>query len=148
AFAALSALESLPSPQSRFVYTGPVVSGATIGTWRHEPMDIAGKERSVQWIIASWDERLSYRPDLPSLTGTQQDLERWQREAAIAARAGDAKQARDCHARVEQAARQLWRLSALPPDGFPLRITLARLGEAIWLFVAGEHYQGLQTSLR
>src|SRR5439155_5648567 len=36
--AVLSALESLPPPGTRFVYTGPVVSGATLGTWVHEPL--------------------------------------------------------------------------------------------------------------
>jgi hypothetical protein len=39
-------------------------------------------------------------------------------------------------------------LSALPPKTFPLPITLARLGGALWLFIAGEHYQVLQTSIR
>jgi hypothetical protein len=44
--------------------------------------------------------------------------------------------------------RQLWRLGALPPGQFPLRVTIAQLGEAVWVFVPGEHYQVLQTSLR
>src|SRR5207247_1288649 len=98
-------------------------------------------ERSEQWKIAQWDEAVGYRPDLPSLTATQSDLQHWQREEAAAASAGDQQKARDCRARAEQAARQLWRLSALPPDKFLLPVTLARLGDALWLFVAGEHYQ-------
>jgi hypothetical protein len=44
--------------------------------------------------------------------------------------------------------RQLWKLSELPPGQFPLQATLARLGDAIWVFVPGEHYQILQLALR
>ena len=33
-FAALAAIESLPPAGTRFVYRGPVVSGAVLGTWR------------------------------------------------------------------------------------------------------------------
>ncbi|HBJ38407.1 MAG TPA: hypothetical protein DDZ51_27370, partial [Planctomycetaceae bacterium] len=35
-YAALSAIEGLPPAKMRFVYAGPVVSGATIGTWHYE----------------------------------------------------------------------------------------------------------------
>src|SRR5207253_911772 len=45
AFAALAALEKLPAPGTRFVYAGPVISGATIGAWQHEPLDPASNER-------------------------------------------------------------------------------------------------------
>jgi hypothetical protein len=148
AFAALSALDGLPHPGSRFEYSGPVVSGATIGTWRHEPIDAAAVQRAKTWQIARWSEPLSYRPDLPIVAETQSDLNRWQREQSSANAAGNHEHARDCHARAEQATRQLWRLKALPPDHFPFPATLARLGDAFWVFVAGEHYQILQTQLR
>ena len=38
AYAALSALTALPVAGTRFRYTGPVVSGATLGAWAHEPL--------------------------------------------------------------------------------------------------------------
>jgi hypothetical protein len=45
--------------------------------------------------------------------------------------------------------RWLARLGEIPPGAaFPLPIALWRLGDAVWLFVPGEHYQALQTSLR
>ena len=45
--------------------------------------------------------------------------------------------------------RWLARLGEIPPGvAFRLPITLWRLGDAVWLFVPGEHYQFLQTSLR
>jgi hypothetical protein len=148
AFAALSALEALPQPGTKFVYSGPVVSGATIGTWQHEPIDSAPAHRAKTWRIARWSESLSYRTDLPTINQTQLDLDHWQREESIAKNTANQEYARDCHARAEQATRQMWRLKALPPDRFPFPATVARLGDAFWVFVAGEHYQILQTQLR
>jgi hypothetical protein len=37
--AAAAAIESLPPPGTRFVYTGIVASGANLGTWAYEPCD-------------------------------------------------------------------------------------------------------------
>jgi hypothetical protein len=148
AFAALAALEGLPPPRTQFVYSGPVVSGATIGTWRHEPLDAKSLRPYRTWSVAQWSVPLAYRPDLPSAEQTQAELAEWQRREAEAIAAGNAELARDCRARAEQATRQLWRLGALPRGNFPLPVTLARLGGAAWLFVAGEHYQNLQTALR
>jgi hypothetical protein len=148
AFDALGALERLPMPSTRFVYSGPVVSGATIGTWQHEPREASAMQCAADWNIKQWSEPLSYLHDLPTLTQTQNDLQHWQQEESRAAAAANPDQVRVCRARAEQATRQLWRLLALPPEKFPLPVTLARLGDAFWLFIAGEHYQTLQTSLR
>ncbi len=38
AFAALSALASMGAPATDYVYTGPVISGATLGTWAFQPL--------------------------------------------------------------------------------------------------------------
>jgi hypothetical protein len=144
-FAALAALEALPPPHTEFVYSGPVVSGATLGTWHHRPLDETAIERLKAWRIVHSTIPLEYRPKLPSLDQAKADLERWQAAEATTA---EAASRHDAHARVEQAKRQVWRLGALPPERFPLPITVARLGDAIWLFVAGEHYQSLQTAVR
>jgi len=147
-FASLAALEGLPQPGSRFVYAGPVVSGATIGTWRHEPLEPAAAMCSAIWQVAQWHEQLAYRPEWPTIDDAQAELAHWQREEATAEASGDSASARDIHAHIERATRQLWKLNSLPPDRFPMPITAARLGDALWLFVAGEHYQELQTTLR
>src|SRR5213078_1736439 len=42
--ATLAALEALPPPGTRFEYAGPVVSGATIGTWAHRPLNEAAMD--------------------------------------------------------------------------------------------------------
>jgi hypothetical protein len=148
AFGALAALQGLPQPGSQFEYAGPVVSGATIGTWRHKPMDPSAAKSCATWRVAQWNTPLEYRQDLPTAAQTQVELEHWQDQEAAAIATGKSDEVRECRARAEQATRQLWRLAALPPEHFPLRATLARLGDAFWLFVAGEHYQTLQTELR
>jgi hypothetical protein len=148
-FAALSTLESLPAPGTRYVYQGPVVSGAVIGTWRHEPLDSQSLAAQAWWQVDSFTASLPYRPDLPTRSATLAERDRWQTDEARALAAGDPARARDFRARIEQMTRQLWRLdSLLSGDAFPLPVTLARLGDAFWLFVPAEHYQSLQTSLR
>ncbi len=84
-----------------------------------------------------------------SLDETRSRLEDWnrqEREARGAIRADDASKAR---AMAERMTRQMTRLSELPDgDHFPYPVDLWRLGDAIWLAVAGEPYNDLQRSLR
>jgi hypothetical protein len=148
AYAALAAIESLPPPGMHYVYAGPIVSGATIGTWRHEAVAIVSRDRQTVWNVARWNEASSYREDLPTIAAAEAELASWSTQEREATAAGQNEQAHVCHARVEQAQRQLWRLYSLPRPQFPLPVTVAKLGEAIWVFVAGEHYQNLQTALR
>ncbi len=147
--AALSALESLPPPGTRFVYTGPVVSGATLGIWRHEPLAGAEKERRALWQVQRWTVPLPYRADLTSAQETRAELQRWQGREQEARVAGNDAQARDARAMVERMTRRLTRLANLPPgDAFPYPITMWRLGDAVWLAVEGELYQHFQIELR
>src|SRR5262249_4917866 len=63
--------------------------------------------------------------------------------------AGDAAGQRECRAQVEQMTRQLARLKTLPPGkSYPLQITVAQLGDALWVLVPGGLYQTFQTTLR
>jgi hypothetical protein len=148
-FAALAALESLPPPGTRYVYQGPTISGTVIGTWRHEPLSRSVLEAQAGWQCRRWTLDLPYRADLPTAEEARGRQAHWQAEEARAREAGDVAGARDCRARAEQMTRWLLRLGEVPPGAaFPLRIVLWRLGEGLWLFVPGEHYQALQTSLR
>jgi hypothetical protein len=148
-FTALAAVESLPPPGTRYVYQGPTVSGAVIGVWRHEPLGQGALEAQAVWRCRQWTLDLPYRADLPAAEELRERQAHWQAVEARARQEGDLAAARDCRARVEQATRWLARLGELPPGpAFPLRITLWWLGDAVWLFVPGEHYQFLQTSLR
>lgn len=148
-FAALSALEALPAPGTRYVYQGPVVSGAIIGAWKHEPLKKNDLERQSTWRSELWTVDLSYRADLPSMETLQRQQTEWQGEEARAREKGDVIRARECRAKVEQMTRWMARLHELPPGRtFPHPITLWQLGDAFWVLVPGEHYQALQTTLR
>lgn len=48
-FAAAAAIEGLPPPGTRFVYTGIVPSGANLGTWEYQPCD-AGQLRASEQL--------------------------------------------------------------------------------------------------
>ena len=47
-YAAAAAIESLPPPGTRFVYTGIVASGANLGTWEYQPCDAEQLRASEQ----------------------------------------------------------------------------------------------------
>ena len=148
-YAALSALEALPAAGTRFVYAGPVVSGATIGTWKHVPLDAAALQGQTSWQVRQWIVELPYRHDLPSLEETKASHRQWQQEEEKARAAGDAQKARDCRAMVEQMNRRITRLSSIPPGKvFPYRVNLWRLGGALWVLAPGELYQIFQITLR
>ena len=148
-YAALSALEAIPAAGTRFVYAGPVVSGTTIGTWKHVPLDADTLKRQEIWHVRQKTVELPYRHDLQSLEETKAGHAKWQREEEKARAAGNMQKARDCRALVEQANRQITRLSALPAGKvFPYRVNLARFGDALWVMVPGELYQMFQMTLR
>ena len=148
-YAALSALESLPPAGTRFVYAGPVVSGTTIGTWRHEPLDADALAQQKKWAIRQWTVDLPYRHDLPSLEETKIAHRNWEEKEEQARAAGNLNQARDCRALVEQMRRQITRLSALPSGkAFPYQVSVWELGNALWVLVPGELYQTFQVALR
>jgi hypothetical protein len=148
-YAALAALEELPAPGTRFQYTGPVVSGATLGTWARVPLEPEQRQQKGRWRWRRWTVALPYRQELPSREWTESERVRWQSAGEEARRAGDEGRARDCRAMEERMTRWLTRLAALPPgDSFPFPITLWEMGDAFWLAVEAEHYQALQRSLR
>lgn len=149
AFAALAALEPLPKPGTHYVYQGPVVSGAIIGSWKHEAVAALVREGQARWQVQQWTIELPYRADLPTIDEARKQEAHWKDEENRARERGDALGTRDCRAKVEQMTRWLARLRDLPPGvKFPFQITLWQLGDALWLFVPGEHYQLLQTALR
>jgi hypothetical protein len=147
--AVLATLEAMPPPETRFTYTGAVVSGATLGTWAHVPIDSATRSSQARWRLRRWTLPLPYRPELPQKDQTLRERDEWQAKEEAARQAGEMATARDCRAMVERKDRQLTRIAALPPGkDFPMPITLWQMGDALWLAVEGEHYQSLQRRLR
>jgi hypothetical protein len=148
-YAVLAALQTLPPPGTRFQYTGPVISGATLGAWAHVPLDFAGRERLGRWRLRRWTLDLLYRPELPTVEQTRTDRARRLADEQAAMQAGDALKARDCHAMVERMDRWLTRLATLPPGPhFQFPIALWQIGDAYWLAVEAELYSVFQRTLR
>jgi len=147
--AAASALEAIPAAGSRFEYQGPVVSGATIGVWEYRPLGEEQLCEKYRWETAAPQLALPYRPDLPRREATESQLAEFETAERKALGANDALAARDARAQAERMRRQLTRLAMLPP-GDQVGVTAAtwRLGDAFWVFVAGEYYQELQHGLR
>jgi hypothetical protein len=147
--AAMAAMESLAPPCTRFEYAGPVVSGAVIGTWKHQPLSPDARRDKAVWRHRRWTVELPYRPGLPTPAEIDAELARRQTAEQAALAAGDDALARDCRARLEVMTRQKVRLGSLPAGAvFPLPVHVWQLGDAIWVAVESEHYQVLQRSLR
>jgi hypothetical protein len=148
-FAALSALTALPAAGTHFRYTGPVVSGATLGAWAHEGLPAKELGGRRLWQLWRWRERLPYRPGQPTAEQVETELKQFQTDEDAARAAGNTERAAECRALAERKRRLLHRLSQLPGgDAFPLQVVLWRMGDAFWLGVQGESYSLLQTELR
>ncbi len=148
-FAALSALTALPRAGTKFCYAGPVVSGATLGEWRHELLSADELNAAAGWSLTRWREPLKYRPGQPTFAQTQAELDQFLADETAARAAGNAARAAECRAMVERKQRLLHRIAQMPPgDAYPLRVALWRIGDAFWLGVQGESYSLLQTELR
>lgn len=147
--AALSALTALPPPNTRFSYTGPVISGATLGSWQHMPLGEEERSKLMEWQLCRWTVDLPYRDDLPNREQTRQELTEWEARERAALAAKDAAAARDCRAMVERMTRRLTRIQDLPAGPtFPFPVTLLRIGGGLLLAVEAELYQWFQQTLR
>lgn len=148
-FAVLSTLQSLPPAGTEYVYAGPTLSGTWIGTWQHQPCVDAKIQQQSTWQWKTIIVDLPYRHDLPTIEETNANRQHWLEQEQVAHTASDLDRIRECRANSEQMTRQLARLNALAPGkSCPLPVTLALMGDAIWIFVPGELYQVFQQTLR
>lgn len=149
AYSSLAALTALAPPQTSYRYAGPVVSGATIGVWKYEPLDAEAKQSLRHFRSRRWTIPLDYRTELPTREQVAADLKKWTQAESDAAAAGDESRRRDCRAMLERQTRMARRLEQLPAGPhYPLEVRLWQLGDAFVLAVPGEHYSLLQTALR
>lgn len=128
--AAAAAIEALPPPGTRFVYTGIVASGANLGTWAYRPCD------GAQLVEAG---RLA-------AVGTGVDLERKEDIGVVESLSGsspDSPQEREKAMR-----RELLRLALGDGPVHRMPIWAWRLGEALLLAVPNEPYSVFQVELR
>ena len=148
-YAVLSAMEGLPIVNREFTYAGPVVSGATIGTWQYRPATDERLQAWAEWKSVEVEVELELREDLPRRDDLLEQQRRWQDEEQKAADAGDAKQARQARAMIERATRRLVRVKHLPESRtFNYNTRVICVGDVIWILLNGEHYNVLQRELR
>lgn len=149
AHAALSVWESLPPANTSYRYSGKVVSGAAIGTWKREAV---GENRITQ--VAAWgcdrkDVQLAYRSDLRRHDEVAAEYAKLVTQEQTARQSGDINEAQRFRALAERQRRSLGRLKSMPSgDCFPLTTVVWRMGDAIWLAVQGEPYSLLQRRIR
>lgn len=148
-YAVLAALESLPAPLTAYQYKGPVVSGATLGTWKYLPISDRRRQHLATWKSSHGVVPLKYRTDLLKQEALEQERSTWLAVEESARAAGDATRQGEARAMVERATRRLIRAKHLPSgDCFPFPIRVWRIGDGVWLAIDGEHYNLLQRGLR
>lgn len=148
-YTALAVLESMPpQPATDFHYQGPLISGATLGTWAYAPLS---QERLTEISrftggVYSVDLPLKAKPDATSL---QQQLSDALARVKEADARGDVVEARNQNAYAERARRWLARLNDIPDSSsMPLYYSAFRMGDAIWITCGGEPYNTIQVELR
>ena len=147
-FAALSALMSMGPPGTDYAYQGPVISGATIGTWAYTPLTEDRREASAIFNTGIHSVDLPKRTDLDTKKFEEQMAE-WTEKQKEADAEGDVVKARDYGARAERARRWMGRLKGMPEGPtYPYRFTVQRLGDAVWVSCGGEPYSTVQQVLR
>ena len=103
--AVLSALYSMGSPRHDFTYGGPVVSGATIGTWKWQEQVDDRAQKTQVFRGGSYEAGLEMI-DLPTSETLRTDMARFVEEQGEADQRGDAIAARDLGARAERCRRR------------------------------------------
>ncbi len=127
-YAAAAAIESLPPPGTRFVYTGIVASGANLAAWEYQPCD-AEQLRESEQLAASV---------------TNVGLRRKEELGVVASLSGP-----DSIQEQEKALRRRYLSAALGDDPvFEMPIWTWRLGGALLVAIPNEPYSVLQVELR
>ena len=146
--AALSAYFSMGRPNTDFTYAGPVVSGATIGTWKWQEQS-GDRQRQTSVYRGGLFVVGLQLIDLPTQASLQSDLRRYTEDQKQADERSDVIAARDAGARAERCRRWLARMELLPEGtAFPYRFSVYQFGDAVWVTCGGEPYSWLQGELR
>ena len=148
-YAALSAMEALLPDGTEMRYDGPVISGATVGVWRHAPLESERLQRLEAFGATEMTLDLPVL-DLPTQPELDRQLAEWQSREKTARKEGRNQVAAECRARVERVTRAMKRIEGLPPGGKAAAygVTLWRIGEGVLVLVSGEPYNVLQRELR
>jgi len=148
-YAALSVLLGLGPAGSQFAYVGPVVSGATLGSWEHRPLGAEEMGAVGRWRRERWSELLRYRADLGTVSEVEQERAELIARESGAREEGRLVEAGEFRALAERKTRMLHRLAQLPTgESFPLDVAFFEMGDLVWVVVQGESYSLLQRELR
>ncbi len=148
AYAALSTLSGLGPPGTTLRYEGAVISGATLGSWRYQPVSRERMRDTTQWSGGTYTVALPLK-DRPDADTLHAEVDRWEGEAAVCDARGEPRRARDCVAYAERARRRLEQLDDFPVGTtYSLSFSVHRMGDAIWVSCGGEPYSALQVELR
>ena len=147
-YAALATLATLDPPAADFVYQGPVISGATLGTWAHRPQTAERVRQTEFFTGGAYVVELPQKP-LPDPVDLEAEMEEWGTKQQEADQRGETVAARDYGARLERARRWIMRVRHLiDQPTCPYHFTVHRLGDAFWITLGGEPYSVIQTELR
>lgn len=147
-YAALATMATMDPPATDFAYQGPVISGATLGTWTHQPLSEERLQQTALFTGGSYMVELPQKP-LPDPVALEAEMEEWGTRQQEADERGETVAARDYGARLERARRWIMRVRHLiDRPTCPYHFTVHRLGDAIWITVGGEPYSLIQTELR
>ena len=130
-YAAAAAIEGLPPPATKFVYTGIMPSGADLGTWAYQALDAGEQESCEQLAVSQLSVDLA-RKEFPSQTELQ-------------VRYDAAPTPREREIRL----RRMLLHRALGPDAVQhMPVWLWRLGDAALVAFPNEPYSVVQQALR
>lgn len=130
AYAAAAAIEGLPPPASRFVYTGVVASGANLATWAYQPLDEPARRRCATLRHHKTIVPLQRKPDLAPIDPP-----------------GDNRS--DPIVEAVKASRRRLLQAALGDDPvYPMPLWFWRLGDALLVACPNEAYAQMQVELR
>ncbi len=147
-YAALATLATMDPPAEDFQYGGPVISGATLGTWHHLPLSAERLQEVARFTGGEYVVQLPQRT-LPDPVALEAEMEEWGTKQQEADAAGNAVAARDFGARLERARRWRMRVQHLVDQPTaPFHYTVYRLGDAFWVTTGGEPYSIIQSELR
>jgi hypothetical protein len=147
-YAALAVLEGMGPPLADYQYRGPVISGATLGDWRYQPVAAGRMAASALFLGGSFTVDLPQKP-LPDPVMLEAEVEDWSTQQAEADARGETIAARNFGARAERARRWIARVKHLVDrPTYPYHYSVYRLGDALWITCGGEPYSVLQTELR
>jgi hypothetical protein len=147
-YAALATLATMDPPAMDFGYQGPVISGATLGTWAHQPLREDRLQQTALFTGGSYVVELPQKP-LPDPVALEAEMEEWGTRQQEADQRGETVAARDYGARLERARRWIMRVRHLiDQPTCPYHFTIHRLGDAFWITAGGEPYSLIQTELR